>query len=283
MKKTAFVIVFMIILTGFGGPVRSQILDNPPQDVIYYGDDLTKTALIPLPPVRKADEMWSKRIWREIDMRQKMNQPFYYPIEPHNNWRNFITIIMDALKEGSITAYDVSGGTDEFLVPLNYQEVISRQRDTNHVELTRPFPPYDKYDTVIYAEFDPSKVTRVRIKEDWYFDKKHSQMLFRILGICPVMIKERNGEEYSEPLFWIYYPEARPVLAHAEVFNRFNDAARRTYDEVFMKRFFNSYIYKEENVYDRRISEYAQGLDALLEAERIKNELLDFEQSLWQY
>ncbi len=133
------------------------------------------------------------------------------------------------------------------------------------------------------TEFDPNKVTRVRIKEDWYFDKKRSQMLFRILGICPVMIKERNGEEYNEPLFWIYYPEARPVLAHAEVFNRFNDAARRTYDEIFMKRFFNSYIYKEVNVYDRRISEYAQGLDALLEAERIKNELLDFEQSLWQY
>ena len=68
-------------------------------------------------------------------MRQKMNQPFYYPIEPHNNWRNFITVIMDALKEGSITAYDVSGGTDEFLVPLNYQEMISRQIDTNHVDI----------------------------------------------------------------------------------------------------------------------------------------------------
>jgi gliding motility associated protien GldN len=283
MKKTAFVIVIMIILTGFSGPVRSQILDNPPQDVIYYGNDMEDVKPIPIEPVRKADIMWSKRIWREIDMRQKMNQPFYYPLEPHNNWKNFITIIMDALKEGSITAYDVSTGTDEFLVPLNYQEVISRQRDTIHRELTRPYPPYDQYDTVIYSEFDPGKVTRVRIKEDWYFDKKRSQMLFRILGICPVMIKERNGEEYSEPLFWIYYPEARPILAHAEVFNRFNDAARRTYDEVFMKRFFNSYIYKEENVYDRRIAEYAQGLDALLEAERIKNELLDFEQSLWQY
>ncbi len=64
-------------------------------------------------------------------MRQKMNQPFYYPLEPHNNWRNFITVIMDALKEGSITAYDISN-TDEFLVPLNYQEIISRQKDTIH-------------------------------------------------------------------------------------------------------------------------------------------------------
>jgi gliding motility associated protien GldN len=282
MKKNAFIIIILFILVGFGGPLRSQILDNPPQDVIYYDNDLQDAKPIPLPAVRKADIMWSKRMWREIDMRQKMNQPFYFPLEPHDNWRNFITVIMDALKEGSITAYDISS-TDEFLVPLNYQEIISRQVDTIHRTLTRPYPPYDQYDTVIYSEFDPNKVTRIRIKEDWYFDKKRSQMLVRILGICPVMVKSRNDEEYSEPLFWIYYPEARPILAQAEVFNRFNDAARRSYDEVFMKRFFSSYIYKEQNVYDRRISEYAQGLDALLEAERIKNDLLDFEQSLWEY
>jgi len=283
MKKITFFIISMIILVGLSGPVRSQILDNPPQDVIYYDNDLDDMKPIPIPAVRKADIMWSKRLWREIDMRQKMNQPFYYPLVPHNNWRNFITVIMDALKEGSITAYDVTGGTDEFLVPLNYQEIITRQTDTMHKTLTRPYPPYDQFDTVIYSEFDPNKVTRIRIKEDWYFDKKRSQMLVRILGICPVMIKERNDEEYAEPLFWIYYPEARPILAQAEVFNRFNDAARRSYDEIFIKRFFNSYIYKEQNVYDRRISEYAQGLDALLEAERIKLDLLNFEQSLWEY
>jgi len=272
----------MIILAGFSGPVKAQILDNPPQDVIYFDNDLEDMKPIPLPAVRKADITWSKRLWREIDMRQKMNQPFYFPLVPHNNWRNFITVIMDALKEGSITAYDISS-TDEFTIPLNYQEIVSRQVDTIHRTLTRPYPPYDQYDTVIYSEFDPNKVSRIRVKEDWYFDKKKSQMLVRILGICPVMIKERNDEEFTEPLFWIYYPEARPVLAQAEVFNRYNDAARRSYDEIFMKRFFSSYVYKEQNVYDRRISEYAQGLDALLEAERIKLELLNFEQSLWEY
>lgn len=282
MKRITFIIASLLVLAGFTPNLSAQILDNPPQDVIYYDNDLEDVTPIAMPAVRKADIMWSKRLWREIDMRQKMNQPFYYPVVPHNNWRNFITVIMDALKEGSITAYDISA-TDEFLVPLTYQEIVSRQIDTVHLSLTRPNPPYDQYDTVIYSEFDPSKVTRIRIKEDWYFDKKRSQMLVRILGICPVMIKERNDEEFSEPLFWIYFPEARPVLAQAEVFNRFNDAARRSYDEIFMKRFFSSYIYKEQNVYDRRISEYAQGLDALLEAEKIKQELLDFEQSLWEY
>ncbi len=282
MKKITFFIFSLIILAGFSMPLKAQILDNPPQDIVNYDNDLPDTKPIPYPSTRKADMMWSKRIWREIDMRQKVNQVFYYPLESHNNWRNFITVIMDALKEGSITAYDVSN-TDEFLVPLNYQEIISRQIDTVHRTFNRPYPPYEEYDTVIYSEFDPAKVTRIRIKEDWYFDKKRSQMLVRILGICPVMIKERNDEEYSEPLFWIYFPEARPVLGHAEVFNRANDAARRSYDEIFMKRFFASYIYKEQNVYDRRISEYAQGLDALLEAERVKQDLLNFEQNLWEY
>lgn len=191
-------------------------------------------------------------------------------------------IIMDALKEGSITAYDISG-TDEFLVPLTYQAVMTRQIDTLHKILNRPYPPYDEYDTVIYSEFDPSKVMRLRIKEDWYFDKQRSQLLVRILGICPVMMKEREGVEIPEPLFWIYFPEARPILAKAEMFNRFNSAERRTYDEIFWKRMFGSYVYKEQNVYDRRISQYATGMDALLEAERIKNELFEFEHDLWEF
>jgi len=281
MKKLALIFIAVLLSAG-SYQAYSQILDSPPQDVIYYDNDIQDVRPIPLEPVRKANIMWSKRLWREIDFRQKMNQPFYYPLEPHNNWRNFITVVMDALKEGSITAYDISS-TDEFLVPLTYQEIVTRQIDTIHRTLTRPYPPYDEYDTVIFTEFDPTRVLRLRIKEDWYFDKERSQMLVRILGICPVMLKEREDEEFSEPLFWIYFPEARPVFAQSEIFNRYNDAARRSYDEVFMKRIFSSYIYKEQNTYDRRISEYAQGLDALLEAERIKHELLNFEQSLWEY
>lgn len=281
MKRLALIIT-VVILSAAGFKGHAQILDSPPKDVIYYDNDLQDARPVPYPAVRKASIMWSKRMWRELDFRQKMNQPFYYPLEPHNDWRNFITVVMDALKEGSITAYDISS-TDEFTIPLTYQEIITRQIDTLHRTLTRPYPPYDQYDTVIFSEFDPTKVMKLRIKEDWYFDKERSQMLVRILGICPVMIKERNDEEFSEPLFWIYFPEARPVFAQAEIFNRYNDAARRSYDEVFMKRIFTSYIYKEQNTYDRRISEYAQGLDALLEAERIKNELLNFEQSLWEY
>ena len=186
------------------------------------------------------------------------------------------------MKEGEITAYDISP-TDELLVPVSYNEIIGRQTDTIHKVMRRPYPPYDEYDTTIYTEFDPTKIMRLRVKEDWYFDKQRSQMLFRIQALCPVMVKERNGQEVTEPLFWISYPEARKVLAKSLAFNPGNSAMRLSYDEVFIKRLFDSYIYKEQNVFDRRISQYATGLDAMLESERIQREMFDFEQFLWEY
>ena len=106
----------------------------------------------------------------------------------------------------------------------------------------------------------------------------------RIIGICPVVDDYLNGVFRGyKPLFWVYFPEARPIFAKAEVFNRHNSAKRLTYDDVFWKRMFNSYIYKEENVYDRVITDYATGLDALLESERIKTEIFNFEHDLWEY
>lgn len=107
----------------------------------------------------------------------------------------------------------------------------------------------------------------------------------RILGICLVRDSYTENGEFrgKEPLFWIYFPEARNVLAKAEVFNRFNDNERRSYDDIFWKRMFDSYIYKEENVFDRKIADYTAGLDALLESERVKNDLFKFEHDLWEF
>ena len=108
----------------------------------------------------------------------------------------------------------------------------------------------------------------------------------QILGICPIRdkIDEKGSIQGDETLFWIYFPECRKILATKEQFNLNNGtAARLSYDDVFMKRMFSSYIYKEENVYDRSIGQYAAGVDALLEAEKAKAKLFEFEQSLWEY
>ena len=110
----------------------------------------------------------------------------------------------------------------------------------------------------------------------------------RILGIAPM--QEDKDEVNNKPLgtfspiFWVYFPDARKVLINAEVFNLVkNDAERRTYDDIFWKRMFSSTIVKEANVMNRRIDEYMVGLDALLEAERIKTEIFNIEHDLWEY
>jgi gliding motility associated protien GldN len=218
-------------------------------------------------------------------MREKLNQPFYFPEKPQNNWRSFVQIIMDGLKEGTITAY--SNESDQFLVPLTYQELIDKMERSDSVRLPRADNPDILYDTVIKTEFDPSNVKKLKIKEDFYFDRQRSVVEVRILGICPVVdeIDKTTGEKrFEKNLFWIYFPECRNLFAKNEMFNLKNGSAgRMTYDDVFMKRMFSSYIYKEENVYDRAINEYSTGVDALLEAEKAKKDLFEFESNLWEY
>lgn len=280
MKKIILSILVFTLLLSIDSV--SQIIDDAPQDGLFATEEMYEKEPIPNPSIRRADVMWSKRIWREIDFRQKFNQKFYFPIDPQQNWKSFITIILDGLKEGALSAYDISN-TDELLIPLTYNEIISRETFEDHRVMRRPYPPYEEFDTIIYTEFDPTKVMRLRIKEDWYFDRQRSQMMVRIQALCPVMIKERNGEEITLPLFWISYQEARKVFAQSLVFNNYNAAMRLSYDELFWKRLFDSYVYKEQNVYDRRISQYATGVDALLESDRIKVEMQRYEEDLWEY
>jgi gliding motility associated protien GldN len=281
MKK----LILSIFLTGLLlSPVfmMGQITANAPTDGLYQNQGVIDRIPMPLPSVRKADIMWSKRIWREIDFRQKMNNVFYFPTVQQQNWKSFITVILDALKQGKITAYDISN-TDELLVPITYNEIIARQTDTIHKTLRRTYAPFDQYDTTIITEFDPTQVMRLRLKEDWYFDSKRSEMLVRIESFCPVMLKDHNGQQVPVPLFWVSYADARKVLAQALAFNPANSSARLSFDDIFIKRLFESYIYKEQNMFDRRINAYATGVNAIRESNRIKREMFNFEQYIWQY
>lgn len=284
MKKF-FAILGLFGVTLFFMPemAAQTILNQTYTDGLYVENATGTKRPIPVPTPREADVMWKKRVWREIDFRQKFNQGFYYPTESHQNWRNFITIILDGMREGKITAYDIES-TDELLNPISYNQFMNKQSDTMYRTFRRPYPPYDEYDTMIISNFDPTQVMRCRIKEEWYFDRQRSQLMVRIIALCPVkMIQLESGESVPQPMFWIPYDAAREVLVQAPYHNRSNSAARLNYDEVFLKRLFDSYIYKEENVFDRSIREYAQGVDALYESERIKQSIIDFEQSIWEY
>ncbi len=126
------------------------------------------------------------------------------------------------------------------------------------------------------------------LKEEWYFDKQSSSLNVRVIGICPIREFVRESDDPTQvqrqKVFWIYYPEARSLLATNEVLNQYNQAQSMSFDDLFIKRYFNSYIVKESNVYNNRdISAYLSGKDAMLESKRIEKEIFDFEQDLWEY
>jgi len=291
--KVKLIILLCVGIFGFsslsytqviGGSSQASAVSTPRDDIFdHIHTDFKKP--VPYSSLRQSDVIYSKRVWQVIDFREKINQPFYYPLNEHLRWRSFITVIMDAVKSGELTAYDAERD-DEFTTPLAISQV-----DKLFKGIQKNEPRYDadgNYlgDTIIFTgALDNSEVKKLRIKEVWYFDKQRSQLQVRILGLCPVWEPfNQNSQKYdSKPMFWIYFPEARAVLAKAEVFNRKNGAERRTYDDIFWKRMFSSYIYKEENVYDRLISQYAVGMDALIESERIKNDIFELEQDMWEY
>jgi len=129
------------------------------------------------------------------------------------------------------------------------------------------------------------EVKQIMVKEIWYFDKTYSRMDVRIMGMCPIRESiNEAGEPEKRQTFWIYFPEARELLAKHEVFNFTNDAQRRSFDDIFIKRYFGSYITQETNVYNNRnIESYSMGIDAALESERIKHSIFQFEHDLWQF
>ena len=299
MKKT--ILLFIITTLTFVGVKAQDILTTEEMNSVYKKEKHHNKRVQEYAPLRQADVMFSRKIWREIDLRQKINHPFYYPENDGightiEDRLSLIDVIYSAVNEGSITAYGNPSRDDEFRSPMTQEEIktiggakeeIIEVTDWDAVALgADPEEAIIKKSSV--TAFDRNTVKKWRLKEEWFFDKQRSVMDVRIIGIAPLQEDkdEVNGQILGtfSPLFWVHFPEARKVLINAEVFNLVkNDAERRTYDDIFWKRMFSSTIVKEANVYDRKVNEYMVGLDALLEAERIKAEIFNLEHDLWEY
>lgn len=237
--------------------------------------------------LREADVMWAKRVWQELDLREKINHPLYYPSQPVRHRMSLMSSLWNAaVNEGQLTVYS----DEDFKIPLTVEQLKDKLTVNDTITIPNPMDP--DYDTTIVVNkpFDPADVYYYWVVEDWFFDSKRSVLEKRIIGIAPMREKytqdPNTGERIlqgKELLFWVYFPHARNMLVKTEVFNRFNDTERMTFDDLFFKRMFAGTIIKTDNVYDRYISEYKLGLDALLESDQIKRQYQQFEMDLWEY
>lgn len=292
MKKVFLILSFIGLGLLFVPKASAQSLFEDESQVVdgLYDENATgvKTPM-PLPYVREADVMWKKTVWREIDFRQKMNQGFYFPTTPHKNLKNLYTILEEALQDptSGVTAYSakgISASTGELTEPLTWEQIkMENQSSFNYTE-------EDDFGNLIqkigYSTVQSNEIKSVQVKEEWYFDKQRSELLVKIIAICPVRSYTKEGEDRATRtrLCWVPYDEnLRKILIDAPFYNRSNSATSLSYDDIFMRRVFDSYIIREDNVQDRSIADYAKGIDALYESERIKQSIIDFEQNLWEY
>lgn len=312
-----------------GGPINSRP-ETGVIDGVYVKSHIPTKRLIPYEHVREADVIWNKRVWRTIDLREKINHPLYYPLDevtPQGVWiRNasrwsLWTVIKHHVLRGDLVVYDPENPAaigrifdgDQFKYPILpepgkdyytdslYRAQIYRMLGTLGPPQTTPLTNIYGDDStralpdggfeVVYPPRDSlwfvsEDIKQYRIKEDWFFDKERSVLDVRILGIAPVIYSKDNNNNITgtRELFWLYFPtDCRYVFNNYFVYNEKNGAKWMSFDDYFWKRRFNSFIHKEENVYDRNIDKYRIGVDALMESRRITEEIRTFEHDVWSY
>jgi gliding motility associated protien GldN len=307
-----------------GGPINSRT-ETGVIDGVYLKTHVPTKRLMPYEHVREADVIWSKRVWRAIDLREKINRPIYYPMDQfdadgqwirHESRWSLWTIIRTHILSGDLTVYSDFNPVDEYIkdgdqfkYPIlpepgrdyysdsayraSLFKYLGEEGERPDVPLSNQFGEdsigadgnyaYPPADTFWYVSKD---IVQYRLKEDWFFDKERSVLDVRIIGLAPVKYnKDDQGSiTGTRVMFWLYFPtDCRYVFNNYFVYNESNGSKWMSFDDLFMKRRFSSFIYKEENVYDRSIEKFRVGVDALMESKKITEEIRILEHDVWSY
>lgn len=276
----------------------------PKQDGYMFNSDTAITKLdstagkpVELPEIKREDIVYSKRIWRMIDFRDPGNAILNSPTV------NLLKVINDAIAEGvlDLHAVDDESFQKEPMSGVKANGATSSAADTAF----RGVNPNTQEMNNLSPEFFASAFKGIRIKEDWIFDGKRGVFEPRIVGVAPIRLDIRSQNEKGEPILgpdgqpkpevteqpvgWIRYEELRPILATVKIADDNNDNSGITLDDIFTKRLFYSYITKQSNSKNDRIQDLKiagkelTSREQLLESERIKKQMADFEQGLWEY
>ncbi len=277
MRFTFYIFIFGTLCLKAQDNLNSVF--NPPVDPCGGVLMLNKRP-IPQAYNREADVAWGKRIWRDLDMRERLNHPLYFPIDNQACRISLFQIISKHILTGEITAF----GDEEFYRPFSLNEARNKLVHEQYLKEIS-YDSLGNEHEIVVRSFDStsvfSSVIKVRMKEDWYLNSGRSDVEVRIVALGFYEYIEEK-EAYKE-LFWVFFPAIKPILAKYRVFNPRNTDDNSSFDDLFTRREFSSVIIKETNAYDRYIADYCKGIDALMELDRIKNDLFKFEHDLWHY
>ncbi len=272
-----------LALMGVGFSASAQITGPEDDGIVPREGDIglhyQNNRVVPYPFLRQDDIFWSTRHWERIDIREKINHPLYYPVQPMPDRKSLFDVLIDGItEEGQITEVFRDDRFTQPLAPEEIEELVYK--------LKPKLNPDDPTDTLFVdtLTIKAPSVVFWEIKSDWYFDKQRGEMKNRIIGIAPI-VRDPENEATTYPLFWIWFPDARAAMATHVAYNPYNNHQRLTFDQIFHLRMFNSVIYKEDNTYDRDIEDYKRNsaMDQLLEAQRIRENLRNYEHDLWEY
>lgn len=294
--ENLFVLIATILFSVIGVQGQANLLNaRVPQDIGKLNEfQIESNDVSPLEYgyVDDRDVLWSKTIWEIIDLDERINFPYYYPTDTLNlgpDRRSLFDLVKRDLSKGRIKEVYKSSYFQE---KLTYDEIQERL-----ISIDTTDAGYEQFNAFGYVDQEyierrritAAEIREFRVKGTWYFNKRLGELRYRLLGFCPVApdvaIKAATEEEEElVELFWIWYPDARKTLNQNSVFNSRNSSQPITFDVMLNARRFNSIIYKEENVYeDREVKDYIfeDALRQLLESERIKSVIRDFEQDMW--
>lgn len=329
MKVKLFLAVFIALVVNFSSIAQSNLLNakKPSEIGLKTPAQLISDNDKPLAYgyVDDRDVLMGKTVWEIIDLNEKINFPLYFPVDTVNigpERRSLYDVLTKAIRQGKITEVytdsyfntkkslkDIQGSLsridttdagrelinqypDDFKSRVVKKKVVTgtgKNKKVNYVEQTVGPTRTVPAEYILKQDLTAADVEQYKIKGYWYFDKRHSELKYRLLGICPVTpdVYTMNSDEkdYIE-LFWVFFPDAREVLHEAKAFNDKNSALPISFDQILNSRRFNAIIYKEENVYgDREIKDYMKdnAQNQLLESERVKEKIRNFEEDMWNY
>jgi gliding motility associated protien GldN len=284
MIKNCVIIFFAILTTGLVN-AQANLLNSKSVDQIGVKNEQQLIAdndgPIPYGYIDDRDVLWSKVVWEFIDLNQKINLPYYFPIDTTNlssDRRSLFHTLIRGIKQGKIkNAYSDSFFTSKLTQDDINQRLINVREENGYTDTFR---------------IQTEDVAGYMAKGLWYFDKRQGELKYRLLALAPMGkdvqtlgVQEIEDEELYE-LFWIFFPSARDVLHDAKVFNPKNSSQPISFDHLLNARRFGSTIVKEENIYgNRAIEDYVRGnsLFQLLEANKIKENIRNREMDMWNY